>query len=60
MVKVIVSGPQEMPVRLDSLVDFEDTLVSGELTSDGIGYSEEAGTEDAGVVITPFSRVINR
>ena len=35
MVKVIVSGPQEMPVRLDSLVDFEDTLVSGELISDG-------------------------
>jgi hypothetical protein len=59
MVKGIVSGPQELPVRLDPLVDFEDRLVSGTLTHNGIQYSQEVTTAGAGVEIAAFSKFVD-
>ncbi len=59
MVKGIVSGPQELPVRLDPLVDFEDRLVSGALTQSGVQVSDEVTTADAGVETIVFSKTID-
>ena len=59
MVKGIVSGPKEVPVRTDPLVDYEDRLVSGDLTASGIQYSDEVTTGDAGVEAVAFSKLVD-
>ena len=47
--KAIIIAPDEIPVRAGFFTDFEDRLVSGELTADGIQWSPEITSGGAGV-----------
>jgi len=51
MAKALITAPNEIVVRVDPLIDYKDKLVSGELTEDGIQYSEEVTTGEANVEV---------
>ncbi len=57
--KAIIIAPDEIPVRVGLLTDFEDRLVSGDLTEDGIQYSSEVTTGTADTDVTVLSKLIN-
>ena len=57
--KAIITAPSEVPVRVDINRDFEDRLVSGALTEDGIQYSAEVTTGDAGVDVAVLSKLVD-
>jgi len=57
--KAIITAPTEVPVRVDINRDFEDRLVSGALTEDGIQYSTEVTTGDAGVDVDVLTKVVD-
>ena len=57
--KAIIIAPDEIPVRVDINRDFEDRLVSGDLTSDGAQYSDEATTGDADVDVAALSKLVD-
>ncbi len=57
--KAIVIAPDEIPVRAGFFTDFEDRLVSGVLTEDGIQYSSEVTTGAADTDVTVLSKLIN-
>jgi len=57
--KAIITAPGEIPVRVDINRDFEDRLVSGALTEDGIQYSAEVTTGDADVDVDVLTKVVN-
>jgi len=57
--KAIITAPSEIPVRVDINRDFEDRLVSGALTEDGIQYSAEVTTGDADVDVDVLTKVVN-
>ena len=59
MAKGMIAGTDEIPVRLDPLIDFEDRLVSGDLTENGVQYSDEAITTDADTYIEAFTKTID-
>ena len=57
--KAIVIAPDEISVRVDINRDFEDRLISGDLTSDGVQYSDEVTTSDADVDIDVLTKVVD-
>jgi len=57
--KAIIVAPDEIPVRAGFFTDFEDRLVSGALTEDGIQYSSEVTTGAANTDVTVLSKLIN-
>ena len=57
--KAIIIAPNEVPVRVDINRDFEDRLVSGALTEDGIQYSAEVTTGDADIDVDVLSKVVD-
>ncbi len=57
--KAIIVAPDEIPVRAGFFTDFEDHLVSGALTEDGIQYSSEVTTGAADTDVTVLSKLIN-
>ena len=57
--KAIIIAPDEIPVRAGFFTDFEDRLVSGALTEDGIQYSTEVATSAADTDVTILSKLIN-
>ena len=57
--KAIITAPDEIPVRAGFFTDFEDRLVSGALTEDGIQYSSEVSTGAADTDVTVLSKLIN-
>lgn len=57
--KAIIIAPDEIPVRAGFFTDFEDRLVSGALTEDGIQYSPEVSTGTADTDVTVLSKLIN-
>ena len=57
--KAIIIAPDEIPVRAGFFTDFEDHLVSGTLTEDGIQYSTEVTTGAANTDVTVLSKLIN-
>jgi len=57
--KAIVIAPNEIPVRAGFFTDFEDHLVSGVLTEDGVQYSSEVTTGAADTDVTVLSKLIN-
>ncbi len=57
--KAIIIAPDEIPVRAGFFTDFEDRLVSGVLTEDGIQYSPEITTGAADTDVTVLSKLIN-
>jgi len=57
--KAIIIAPDEIPVRAGFFTDFEDRLVSGVLTEDGIQYSAEVTTSTADADVTVLSKLIN-
>jgi len=57
--KAIIIAPDEIPVRAGFFTDFEDRLVSGALTEDGVQYSSEVTTGAADIDVTVFSKLIN-
>ncbi len=57
--KAIIIAPDEIPVRAGFFTDFEDRLVSGALTEDGIQYSSEVTTGAADTDVTVLSKLIN-
>ncbi len=57
--KAIIIAPDEIPVRVDINRDFEDRLVSGNLTSDGVQYSDEVTTGDADVDVDVLARLVD-
>ena len=57
--KAIIIAPNEVPVRVDINRDFEDRLVSGALTEDGIQYSAEVTTGDADVDVDVLTKVVD-
>jgi len=57
--KAIITAPGEIPVRVDINRDFEDCLVSGALTEDGIQYSAEVTTGDADVDADVLTKVVD-
>lgn len=59
MAKGMIAGTDEIPVRLDPLVDFEDRPVSGDLTESGVQYSDEATTADADTYVEAFAKTID-
>jgi len=57
--KAIIIAPDEIPVRAGFFTDFEDHMVSGALTEDGIQYSSEVTTGTADTDVTVLSKLIN-
>ncbi len=57
--RAIIIAPDEIPVRAGFFTDFEDRLVSGELTADGIQYSDEVTTGDADVDVDVLAKLID-
>ncbi len=57
--KAIIIAPDEIPVRAGFFTDFEDRLVSGVLTEDGVQYSSEVTTGAADTDVTVLSKLIN-
>ena len=57
--KAIIVAPDEIPVRAGFFTDFEDRLVSGALTEDGVQYSSEVTTGAADTDVTVLSKLIN-
>ncbi len=57
--KAIIVAPDEIPVRAGFFTAFEDRLVSGALTEDGIQYSSEVTTGAADTDVTILSKLIN-
>jgi len=57
--KAIIVAPDEIPVRAGFFTDFEDRLVSGALTEDGIQYSSEVTSGAADTDVTVLSKLIN-
>jgi len=57
--KAIIVAPDEIPVRAGFFTDFEDRLVSGALTEDGVQYSSEITTGAADTDVTVLSKLIN-
>ena len=57
--KAIIVAPDEIPVRAGFFTDFEDRLVSGALTEDGIQNSPEVTTGAADTDVTGLSKLIN-
>ena len=57
--KAIIVAPNEIPVRAGFFTDFEDRLVSGELTANGVQYSDEVTTGDANVDVDALSKLID-
>ena len=57
--KAIIVAPDEIPVRAGFFTDFEDRLVSGALTEDGIQCSPEVTTGAADTDVTGLSKLIN-
>ncbi|MBA7670453.1 hypothetical protein ES703_78599 [subsurface metagenome] len=57
--KAIICGPDEIPVRADFHQDFIDYLVGGALSEDGIQYSPEVTTGDAGVDVEVLTKVVD-
>ena len=57
--KAIIVAPDEIPVRAGFFTDFEDRLVSGALTEDGIQYSSEVTSGAADADVTVLSKLIN-
>ena len=55
----IITAPTEVPVRVDINRDFQDRLVSGVLTEDGIQYSAEVTTGDANVDVDVLAKVVD-
>ena len=57
--KAIIIAPDEIPVRAGFFTDFEDRLVSGDLTADGIQWSPEVTSGDANVLTDVLSKLID-
>jgi len=57
--KAIIVAPNEIPVRVDINRDFEDRLVSGDLASDGVQYSDEVTTGDADADVDVLTKVVD-
>ena len=57
--KAIIIAPDEIPVRAGFFTDFEDRLVTGGLTEDGIQYSSEVTTGATNTNVTVLSKLIN-
>ncbi len=57
--KAIIIAPDEIPVRAGFFTDFEDRLVTGVLTEDGIQYSPEVTIGAADTDVTVLSKLIN-
>jgi len=57
--KAIITAPGEIPVRVDINRDLEDRLVSSDLTSDGVQYSDEVTTADADVDVDVLTKVVD-
>ena len=57
--KAIIIAPDEIPVRAGFFTDFEDRLVSGELTADGIQWSTEVTSGGADVLTDALAKLID-
>ncbi len=57
--KAIIIAPDEIPVRVDINREFEDRLVSDDLTSDGVQYSAEVTTGSADVDVDVLARLVD-
>ena len=57
--KAIIVARDEIPVRAGFFTDFEDRLVSGELTADGIQWSSEVTSAGAGVNTDVLAKLID-
>ena len=57
--KGIITGPNEIPIQVDPLIHFEDKLVGGDLTADGVQYTAEITTATANVDVVAHSKTID-
>jgi hypothetical protein len=57
--KAIIIADNEIPVRVDINRDYEDRLVAGDLTSNGVQYTAEAVTTTADADVTAFTKTVD-
>ena len=57
--KAIIIAPDEIPVRAGFFTDFEDRLVSGDLSQDGIQWSPEITSGGANVLTDALAKLID-
>lgn len=57
--RAIVIAPDEIPVRVGFFTDYEDRLVTGDLTADGVQWSPEITSGGANVLTDVFTRLID-